>query len=246
MTALDRGRYAQALAAFGRSVNPAAILVVSAHWEEPGIRVASSARPELIYDFGGFPRELYRLQYPAPGFPDLAREVAVAFQANGFDAELDEQRGWDHGIWVPLRLMFPEAKVPVVAISLPMGWTPEELYRVGSSLEQFRKRGILVLGSGGIVHNLRLLNWREKHAPLDGWAKEFQDWVAGKIVGHDLPSLFAYEKLAPHAARAVPTPEHFTPLFPVLGAAGPYSAVKPIFEAIEHANVSMYTFQLVG
>lgn len=245
MTALDQGSYAQALAAFGRSVRPAAILAISAHWEEPGIRIASASQPELIYDFGGFPRALYQLKYRAPGSPDLARDVALAFRAKGFDAELDDQRGWDHGIWVPLRLMFPEAKIPVVAVSLPMGWTPEELYRVGIALAQFRKQGILVLGSGGIVHNLKLLNWREKHAPVDAWAKEFETWVAGKIAGYDLPSLFTYETMAPHAARAVPTPEHFTPLFPVLGAAARYSAVKPIFEAIEHANVSMYTFQLV-
>jgi 4,5-DOPA dioxygenase extradiol len=245
MTALDKGPYAEALAAFGKSVEPKAILVVSAHWQEPGIRIASAERPGLIYDFGGFPRELYELKYAAPGSPELAAELGETLRSSGFEATADPERGWDHGVWAPLRLMFPEARIPVVQISLPMRWSPQELYRVGEALSGFRRKGVLTLGSGGIVHNLRLMNWAEKDAPVDAWAREFEHWVQDAVARHDLAALFGYAKLAPEAARAVPTPEHFIPLFPVLGAAGEYQKVVPIFEGVEYGNMSMYSFQLV-
>lgn len=244
MTALDQGPYAQALAAFGKTVAPSAILVISAHWQEPGIRITSAKSPELIYDFGGFPRELHELTYPAPGSPELAAQVAAELRIVGMDAALDEKRGWDHGVWVPLRLLFPEARIPVVQISLPMGWSPRQLYRVGEALRGLQSQGVLILGSGGLVHNLRLMNWAEKNAATDSWAREFQEWVWQAASKHDLESLFNYQKLAPHVSRAVPTPEHFVPLFPVLGAGGDYKQAVPIFEGFEHGNMSMCSFQL--
>jgi 4,5-DOPA dioxygenase extradiol len=243
MTALESGPYAQAVAAFGSSVNPRAILVISGHWEEPSIRIASGERPELIYDFGGFPRALYELKYEAPGSPELASEVAAELKRAGFNAELDPRRGWDHGVWVPMRLTFPQARIPIVEISLPM-MPPEELYKLGHALGSFRATGVLVAGSGGIVHNLRMMNWRDKNAPVDSWAREFQNWVKDRIERRELATLFDYEQQAPHAALAVPTPEHFAPLFPVLGAAGKSPKLHPIFEGIEHANVSMFAFAL--
>ena len=244
MTALEKGSYAEALAQFGRSVDPSAIVVISAHWQEPGIRIAAASHPELIYDFGGFPQELYEIKYDAPGSPSLAVEAAAQLKVAGFEAKLDERRGWDHGVWVPLRLMFPEARIPIVEISLPMRWAPQELFKVGKVLGGLRSKGVLVMGSGGIVHNLRLMNWREKDAPVDIWAREFQEWVKERVERRDLETLFQYEKLAPHAARVVPTPEHFAPLFPVLGAAAESAKVVPIFEGIEHGNMSMFSFQL--
>ena len=244
MTALEKGSYAEALAQFGRSVDPSAIAVISAHWQEPGIRIAAAAHPELIYDFGGFPQELYEIKYDAPGSPTLAVEVAAQLKVAGFEAKLDERRGWDHGVWVPLRLMFPEARIPIVEISLPMRWAPQELFKVGKVLGGFRSKGVLVMGSGGIVHNLRLMNWREKDAPVDSWAREFQESVKEWVERRDFETLFQYEKAAPQAARAVPTPEHFAPLFPVLGAAGESAKLVPIFERVEHGNMSMFSFQL--
>lgn len=243
MTALDHGPYAQALAAFGQALEPKAIVVISAHWQEPGIRIASGPKPELICDFGGFPRELYELRYDAPGSPELAAEIQRELERAGFEALLDERRGWDHGVWVPLRLMFREARIPVVAVSLPYGLSPEGLYRAGSALGGLRQRGVLILGSGGIVHNLRLMNWAEKDAAVEAWALEFQKWVREAIEKHDLATLFAYEERAPHAKRAVPTPEHFAPLFPVLGAAGEQARLAPIFEGVEYGNMSMFSFQ---
>jgi len=244
MTALDNGEYARALGQFGKTVNPRLMVVISAHWEEPGIRIAAGAHPELIYDFGGFPQELYELKYDAPGSPTLAAEVAAVLKRAGFDAQLDEARGWDHGVWVPLRLMFPEARIPVVEISLPMRWAPKELYKIGQVLGGLRANGVLVMGSGGIVHNLRLMNWRQKDAALDPWAREFQEWVKERIERRDLETLFDYKKTGPYAARAVPTPEHFAPLFPVVGAAGESAKLVPIFEGIEHGNMSMFSFAI--
>lgn len=244
MTALDRGAYGKALAAFGKTVEPEAMVVISAHWQESGIRIASGAKPELIYDFGGFPRALYELRYDAPGAPELALGVKTELAQAGFEASLDESRGWDHGVWAPLRLMFPEARIPVVAVSLPYGWTPEKLYQAGRAMSGLRERGVLILGSGGIVHNLRRMNWADKDATVEPWALEFQDWVRRAIAKHDLEELFNYEKRAPHAKQAVPTAEHFAPLFPVLGAAGEGAKLTPIFEGVEHGNISMFSFQL--
>ncbi len=243
MTALENGSYAQTLAAFGNSVNPQAIVVISAHWEETAIRITSGPRPELIYDFGGFPKALCELKYEAPGSPALASDVDDALKRAGFNSELDERRGWDHGVWVPMRLMFQEARIPIVEISLPMAM-PEQLYKIGQALAGFRTKGVLVVGSGGIVHNLRMMNWHDKNAPVDGWAREFQNWAKDRIGRRELATLFGYEKQAPHAALAVPTPEHFAPLFPILGAAGALAKLHPIFEGVEHANMSMFTFAL--
>jgi 4,5-DOPA dioxygenase extradiol len=245
MTVLETGPYARSLAEFGRSVAPLAIVVISAHWEEPGIQIAAGAHPPLIYDFSGFPKELYKITYDAPGSPSLAAEVAGRLKQAGFAAGLDGRRGWDHGVWVPLRLMFPDAQIPVVEISLPTQWSPRKLYNVGQALAAFRQEGVLVMGSGGIVHNLRLMNFRQKDTPVDAWASEFQEWVKEGIEKEDLEKLFAYEKEAPNAARAVPTPEHFAPLFPVLGAARQSARLVPIFEGIEYGNMSMFSFQLV-
>ena len=244
MTALEQGGYAKALAAFGKTVEPRAIVVISAHWQEPGILIASGTKPELIYDFGGFPRTLYELRYDAPGSPELAQEVRQELAQAGFEVSLDESRGWDHGVWVPLRLMFPEARIPVLAVSLPYGWTPEKLYQVGRAMSGLRERGVLILGSGGIVHNLRRMNLADKDGDADAWALEFQDWVRKRVEKRALEELFDYEKRAPYATLAAPTPEHFAPLFPILGAAEERSRLSPIFEGMEYGNMSMFSFQL--
>lgn len=244
MTAIEKGPYPQALAAFGQSVRPRAIIVISAHWQDQGLKIGAAAQPEMIYDFGGFPRELYEIQYPAPGSPELAVEASAELGRAGFDVTLEKTRGLDHGAWVPLRLMFPEARIPVVPISLPLEASPQEMFRIGASLSGFRKKGVLIMGSGGIVHNLRLMHWAEKVAPVDTWAQEFQNWVRDAVQRRDLASLFDYEKLAPHVSQAVPTDEHFLPLFPVLGAAAQYTQAVSIFEGVEYGNMSMYSFQL--
>lgn len=245
MAAVQDGPYGQALESFGRSVSPGAILVISAHWEESGsIRVNSAKKPQLIYDFGGFPRALYELKYDAPGSPSLARQAQAALREVGADARLESDRGWDHGLWVPLRLMFPEARIPAVEVSLPANSSPEHLLQIGKALAVFRRKGVLVLGSGGLVHNLYLFRAGSKDGALDAWAQDFEEWVRRAIQRSDLEALFSYRRLAPNADLAVPTPEHFAPLFVVLGAAHPYSKLVSIFDGFEYANMSMGCFAL--
>jgi len=240
--ALDDDDYTRALGAWARSrPRPRAIVVVSAHGEAQGpTRVSSAARPDLIYDFYGFPPELYQLTYPAPGAPDLSREVAAALEAAGAEPVLDGVRGWDHGVWVPLRLLYPAADVPVVQVSLPVPRSPSSLAQMGAALKPFREHGTLLLGTGGIVHNLRRL---DGEATLP-WAAAFDAWVAERLERLDVEALQDYETTAPHADLAVPTSEHFDPLFFVLGSRDPRDRVETIYEGFRLGSLSLRSFAL--
>ena len=238
MTAVQEDDYARALREFGpRLPRPRAIVVVSAHWEAgPPVRITGAARPELIYDFAGFPGELFRLTYPAPGDPTLAGEIAATLRA-----KVDDSRGLDHGVWVPLRRLFPAADLPVVAVSLARGAAPSQYLEMGQSLAPLRDRGVLLLGSGGIVHNLGRVDFENKSAPVDGWAREFDDWIRDRLAKGEVDRLLDYRRQAPHAALAVPTTEHFDPLFIAVGAGG-RGRVKEIFAGFHHANLSIRSF----
>lgn len=244
MVAIEDDAYTDALARFGESHRPAALAVISAHWEATGpIRITSVDKPGLIYDFGGFPDALYRLRYPAPGAPELASEIADRLSAAGHGAVLDPSRGLDHGVWVPLLRAFPSADIPVVAISLQRPRSPEELWKLGESLASLRNEGVMIVGSGGVVHNLRMLH-RKDAAPVD-WARRFDDWVAERLE-RDPASILRYDRDAPHVATAVPTTEHFDPLFAVLGAAGGKGSVLPIYTGFHHGTLSMRSLAIGG
>jgi 4,5-DOPA dioxygenase extradiol len=246
--ALDDDAYTHALGGWARArPRPRAIVVVSAHAEVRGpVRVNAGARPSLIYDFYGFPSPLYDLRYPAPGAPDLAREVAGAFVAAGLDPVLDAQRGWDHGVWVPLRLLYPAADVPVVEVSLPVPRTPELLLAMGRALTPLRERGVILFGSGGIVHNLRRLRWDDPEGPPEPWAAAFGAWVDERLQARDTAGLLAYASLAPHADLAVPTSEHFDPLFFVLGARDGRDGVESLYEGFRYGTLSLRSFALAA
>jgi 4,5-DOPA dioxygenase extradiol len=233
--AIEDDAYTRTLREFGHSLAGArAIAIVSAHWEAPPpLRVNAVARPEPIYDFGGFPRELYTMRYDAPGDPELAREIA-AF-AGGM---LETQRGWDHGLWVPLHVMLRDNPIPAVELSLPRGTPPRELLELGRKLAPLRDEGVIVAGSGGIVHNLRILNVAEMAAPV----VEFDAWVWEKIESRDFDALADYRTKAPHANLAVPTPEHFDPVFVTLGAARDDDELVNVFAGFHYATLSMRTF----
>ena len=242
--ALERDGYTAALAALGERIRPAAVTVVSAHWQTHGaVGVTASPHPRTLHDFGGFPEALYRLQYPAPGDPALAAEVVERLSAAGFPAGADPGRGLDHGAWVPLKIMYPTADIPVVQISLPDA-EPEELWRLGQALAPLRDRGVLLLGSGGVVHNLGLLDLSRKERPAEPWAAEFDRWVAERLAARDWPALLGYRERAPHAARAAPTSEHFDPIFPVLGAAADGENAVPVFEGFHYGSLGMRSFEL--
>ncbi len=246
MAALDADAYTRALRAFGDGAAGAlkAVVVVSAHWETAGgVRVTASKTPPLIYDFSGFPEPLYQVKYPSPGAPALAEDIVGRLTAAGVPAVVDAARGLDHGTWIPLLHAFPGAKLPVVQVSLPAGAPAEALVRMGEALRPLRAEGVLLVGSGGMVHNLRRLDFQQKHAPVAAWAQEFDTWVAERVAARDVAGLLGWQG-APHARLAHPSAEHFLPLFFVLGAALAEDGLSPVFEGIHHASMSLRSFEL--
>lgn len=241
MLALEGGAWGEAVEALGQSLTRlAGILVCSAHWETPGgFRVTSAARPGVLHDFGGFPEPLHGLDYPAPGDPELAGEVVRLLGAVGQVAQCDAQRPLDHGAWVPLRYLAPRADIPVVQVSLPRVRTPELLLAAGRALAPLRHRGVLILGSGGIVHNLARLDWDEASQPAV-WARTFDDWVRGCLAVGDTGTL-AHWHQAPGAELSVPTSEHLDPLFLALGAAG--GPPTSVFQGWQLGNLSLASYR---
>jgi 4,5-DOPA dioxygenase extradiol len=243
MSGLGGDEHAAALHSFGqRTAGMKAILIVSAHWQvSRPLRVTAWDQSPLLYDFGGFPEELYQLRYPAPGDPAMAARVVRTLVAERQNARFETERGLDHGAWVPLRLTWPEATIPVLQLSMPFV-DPQEMFQLGRALRPLREDGIAVVGSGGIVHNLRKVHLENKNAPVDEWAAEFDAWVAEQVGARNLDTLFAYRSAGPHARLSVPTTEHFDPLFITLGAA--FSGEKPavIFEGFQYGNLSMRSF----
>src|SRR5262245_37130666 len=209
MVALADDAYTRALAAFGAAhPSPGAIVVVSAHWEASSPLLATaSPRPPLIYDFGGFPPKLYQLVYPCPGSPALAADVVERLGSAGIAADLDPARGIDHGVWVPLQHLYRNAQVPVVELSLPTG-NAARLAAMGRALAPLRERVVMLIGSGGVVHNLGRLNWMDKDGPVEQWALAFDEWVADRVQRRDVNALARFQAEAPEAARAMPTREH--------------------------------------
>lgn len=222
MFAVQPGQAGPALAAWAHQHAPAqalrGIVLMSPHWMTRGIGVMGSARPATLHDFGGFAPALYALQYPAPGDPALAAQVLALLQANGLTAGLDAERPLDHGCWVPLLHLYPEAQVPVVQVSLPAHAGPAEVYALGQALAPLRAQGILLVGSGGMTHNL--LELRREDGPTEPYVRDFCDWVERALMHGELAALLAYRAQAPQAERAHPSDEHFLPLYFALGAAG--------------------------
>jgi len=236
--AIEDDDYTRTLAGFGATLAGArAIAVVSAHWQAPPpMRVNAVANPEPIYDFGGFAPQLYTMRYDAPGDPALAREIAALT-----GTVLETIRGWDHGLWVPMHVMLGANPIPAIEMSLPLGATPRELLDIGRRLSPIRDDGVIVAGSGGIVHNLRMLNFGDKFAAPEPWAQEFDDWVAARIAERDFETLADYRAVAPHANLAAPTPEHFDPLFVTLGAMREDDVVETVFAGFHYGTLSLRT-----
>lgn len=201
---------------------PTSVVAVSAHYDTPTTEVTAAAQPETIHDFGGFPDELYRLRYPAPGNPELARDIAGRLNAAGVEALVEPRRGLDHGAWIPLMLMLPRADVPVVQVSIGTRRSPEQHFALGRALRSLRDAGALILGSGGATHNLALYahaRGRDDDSTPPEWVEAFSEWTAGAVAARRFGDLLRYAELAPYAAQNHPTPEHYLPLFVTLGAA---------------------------
>lgn len=219
---------------------PRAILVVSAHWETASPMVTASAVNETIHDFFGFPEALYKIRYPAPGAPWLAKRVAELL---GDAVEQDAGRGLDHGAWVPLRLIFPDADVPVVQLSVQSRHGPDYHYQLGQALALLRQEGVLVVGSGSFTHDLSSFRqYRDAlHAAAPDWVNQFADWMSAALEQGRVEDLLAYRSRAPHAARNHPTEEHLLPIFVAAGTAagGP---VRHLHQSTTHGVLRMDAF----
>lgn len=218
-------RFLEGLA--GLMPRPRAILAVSAHWETRTPTVNAVARNSTIHDFSGFPPELYRLDYPAPGDPELADRVVELLGSAGLPAAIDMQRGLDHGAWVPLMLAWPDADIPVVQLSVQSHLGPGHHLEVGRALAPLASEGVLIVGSGSFTHDLS--SWRGQAGMAEPeWVTQFADWFDAALSEGRTCDLLAYRHLAPHAVRNHPTEEHLLPLFVTLGAAGPVAPVHRI------------------
>lgn len=240
MFALQPGRLGPKLQGLGAQLQAIkAVLVVSAHWQTEDVRVSSAETPQTIHDFGGFPPELYRLQYPARGAPTLAAEAARLIDAAGFTVSLDRERGLDHGAWVPLLHLFAQADVPVFQVSLPIDADAAIAFRLGQALAPLRERGVLILGSGSLTHNLH-----EVMRPVADpeYAAAFADWVHAALEKRDVGALLDYRMQAPHAARAHPTEEHFLPLLVAFGASHTQDEFAKLDGGMTYGVLSMDSF----
>ena len=228
------------IAGLGRQIErPEAILCVSAHWETDRPAVSAVAAPKTIHDFYGFPDELYKLRYPAPGAPALARRVVALLDEAGIAGAIDADRGLDHGAWNPLLLIYPKADVPVTQLSIQAQLDPAHHAKIGRALQPLRREGVLVLASGGAVHNLRQFHIdREQPAP---WAVSFDDWLADRIAAGDEDALLAYRQHRSDGRLAHPRDEHLLPLFVALGAGGG-AAGRPLHRSFAHGSLSMAAF----
>jgi 4,5-DOPA dioxygenase extradiol len=243
MNALERNPYTEAWAAIGRALpRPSAIVVVSAHWYRPGTAVTAMRAPRTIHDFGGFPRALFEVVYPAAGDPALARRIQDLLAP--VPVALDEEWGLDHGTWSVLCHLFPDASVPVVQVGIDETQTAEFHYALGRRLGSLRDDGILVLGSGNLVHNLHAYAWGRHPAEPFDWAVRFERRARELMSAGEHGPLVAYEALGRDAALSVPTPEHYLPLLYVMGLRRPGEAVSFPVEGIDGGSVSMLSVRV--
>jgi 4,5-DOPA dioxygenase extradiol len=227
MNAIEHNEFTEGWRSVAESIaKPAAILCISAHWETNGTMVTAMKKPKTIHDFGGFPQKLYDVQYPAPGSPELARETQKMVAESTVD--LDENWGLDHGTWSVIRHMYPDASVPVIQMSLDYNLSAQSQYDRAKALAPLRKKGVLIIGSGNMVHNLRRIDWANQNHGFD-WADEANDTFKKLIAGNDHGQLINYQKLGPAVALAIPAPEHYLPLLYVL-------ALKREDEAVSFFN----------
>lgn len=244
MNAIDDNAYTKALGQLAATFpRPKAVLVVSAHWLTRGVRVTASLAPRQIYDFGGFPLELYEVKYAPPGDPAVADRTSALLGAAGFPCAKDLDRGMDHAGWTVLLHMYPEADIPLLELSLDPYLDPAAWFAVGAALSPLRDEGILLMGSGNIVHNLYQID-RELDAKPYAWNLTFDAAVRKAVDADDRASLESWAKSTGIARDSVPTPEHFLPLLPIVGARRPGEAVSVFHSSFQNASMSMTGFRM--
>lgn len=242
MYAIEPNRYTAVWAQLGKSLKrPDAILVISAHWVTRGVWVTAMPKPKTIHDFGGFPQELFEIQYPAPGCPALADRVQELLDT---PVVLEEYEwGIDHGAWSVLKYLYPNADVPVVQLSLDGSLSAREHYELAKKLQPLRDENILILGSGNVVHNLRTIHWEDGAKPYP-WAQEFNDFFVSEMKANHHESLIEWEQFGDAAHLSVPTPEHYLPALYILALEGNDETPKVLINQVEMGSISMLTFSI--
>ncbi|MBS4097719.1 MAG: dioxygenase [Sulfuricella sp.] len=237
--ALAPGAAGQALSdwATGRE-KPPAVLLVSAHWDSAAPCLGAAQQPETLHDYWGFPDELYDISYPAPGAPQVAQQAKELLDGAGFTVGLDDRRGLDHGAWIPLRILYPGADVPVATLSIQSALGPLHHYRVGQALAPLAAGGVLLIASGNLTHNLRHYQTVQGTQP-PAYVREFQGWMAERIAEGNIAELLNYRTLAPGAVEAHPRDDHLLPLFVALGAAGENFTAIRLYEGIYDKILAM-------
>lgn len=247
MLALDGSSAHHFLKGFSDIVaRPSNILVVSAHWETETPTVSLTAEPETIHDFGGFARELHEMRYAAPGAPELAEKTARLIEQAGLCVSRHPNRGLDHGAWVPLSLMYPEADIPVAQLSVQPQLGPRHHFAIGQALQKLREEGTLIMASGAVTHDLETLfgSRFDRDAQAPDWVQDFADWVAAAIEDGRVNDLLDYRALAPHAVRNHPTEEHLLPLFVACGAASSSIDAERLHKSNAYGVLAMDVFAM--
>ena len=243
MNAVMNNCYTEAWSGVGRSIpTPRAILAISAHWYVPGVGVTISTAPRTIHDFGGFPPELYRVQYPAPGDPELARRVQKLLAP--IPVLLDDSWGLDHGSWSVLRHVFPNADVPVVQLSIDETLSASAHFEIGKKLAPLRGEGVLIVGSGNLVHNLHTYAWGRHTADPYDWAVRFETMAREMMSAGEYAPLIEYEALGKDATLSIPTPDHYLPLLYVLATRQNSEPIRFPVEGVDGGSISMLAAQI--
>ena len=232
------------LSALGQTLGrPEAILVISAHWENGEASVSAADRPETIHDFFGFPQALYRLAYPAPGAPELAARVSKLLGDKGIATHVHPTRGLDHGAWVPLLLMYPDADIPVTQLTVQPLLGAEHHFHLGEALRPLRDEGVLIIGSGATTHNLSEFGRHRRDALPPAWVTGFQEWLASTIENGNQDDFLHYRERGPDAARNHPSEEHFLPIFTAAGAGNPQVAGQRIHRSHTYGVFAMDAYR---
>ncbi|MCX2741656.1 4,5-DOPA dioxygenase extradiol [Pontibacter anaerobius] len=242
MNAMEQNEFTRGWASMAKGIaTPKAILVVSAHWQTKGTAVTAMAQPRTIHDFQGFPQELFNVQYNAPGSPETAAELQQLVKKT--ELHLDHEWGLDHGTWSVLKHIYPNAAIPVLQLSLDYTKPAQWHYELAKELAQLRQKGVLIVGSGNIVHNLRTLNWHRPDEAFE-WATEVNEQVKQQILNGDTAPLIKYEQLGSAASLAIPTPEHYLPLLYTLGLQQGEEQVQFLNDKMQLGSISMTSVRI--
>lgn len=240
--AIEENDYTNFLKDLAKDIKPKAIVIFTAHFESEVTTISSIENTyDMIYDFYGFPEELYSIKYNAKGSPEIADKIKNLLEENGIRSKFDRTRGLDHGSWDILKIMYPEANIPVVQVSINPFLPMEKQYEIGKALRELENEDILVIGSGSTVHNLRTVDWYAKETK--SWAIEFDNWLVENVEQNNLKNLFNYQKLAPNAKMAIPREEHIAPMFIVMGSGKEEKLPKLLHRSYAYGTLSYICFE---